>query len=408
MFRKLCLALAVIVVLGAGTALASEPYVYAVTDMTWAEFYAGELGTSPANLAVSYDAVSTATARFVDRFSGGFLAKTSGDGSVFSGVKAVQVRISSDVYSAMADTSRYTLSRASFDEYKDLNADGTFGKMVSTSTDASAKISGLKVALAGGLSNGHGNYRLNISGLNWASLDVSVGTSYDKFLGATLETDDGKVYGMKPLHNLWVRGDFAQQVGFSIQDFAERNGTHLSYAHTADLPGNTIKKITYMLKNQPDVVISCDVYVKNWSLGNIKVSGDVKSGSSVKVTLVSSDIPADASYSLGAVEKITGHHESETLTSGTDYTYSGGVLTFTKLEAGSYTATFTDSSYVDIVVDITASDYYATTNMSWAEFYAAETGKTAKALETAGLDAISTPTTSKFQRFPLLWGSSFS
>ena len=36
---------------------------------------------------------------------------------------------------------------------------------------------------------------------------------------------------------------------------------------------------------------------------------------------------------------------------------------------------------------------YATTNMTWAEFYAGETGETSADLLSAGLDAISTPTT---------------
>lgn len=403
MFKKLCLALAVIAMLGAGSALAEDKY--ATTDMTWAEFYAGEIGVKSSDLAVSYDAVSTATQRFVSRFSGGFLAATSGDGSVFSGVKAVQVRISEDVYNALADKSRYTESSSAFTEYKVLSSDGSFGKMFTTSVDANSALSGLSVSLSGGPSNHHGNYTIAISGLTWASLDVSVGTSYDKFLGATLETSDGTVYGLKPLHNLWVRGDLAQQGGFSVQEFTEGNGTKLSYAHTADLPGKTIKKITYMLKNQPDVVISCDLFVKSWTDASAKVSGDVKSGSNVKAAIVFSDLPSGAAYTLSSLEKITGHHQSTALTAGTDYSYSDGVITFTDVDAGNYSATFTDETYADLVASFSISDYYATTNMSWAEFYAGETGQTSSELSSAGLDAISTPTTSKFKRFPLLWGA---
>ena len=219
-------------------------YHYATTNMTWAEFYAGELGENASALTEKYDAVSTATTRFASRFNG-FIAETSEDGSVFSGVKAVQVRMSEEVYNLLSTDTRYTFSDSEFTEYKDVNADGSFGKMVSETVNAED----VTVSFAGGKSNGHGNYRLNISGLSYDKLGVNLGTSYDKFLGAKLETTDGKVYGMKPLHNLWIRGNLAEQIGFCVQDFTERNGTHLSYKHTEDLSGKTITKIIYMLKN---------------------------------------------------------------------------------------------------------------------------------------------------------------
>ena len=369
----------------------AETYYYATTDMTFAEFYAGEIGDPPDTLAVSYDAVSTATQRFITRFAG-HTAITSGDGSVFTGIKAVQVRMTQDVYNSLSSDSRYTFVTESFDEYKDVDSDGTFGEMQTELITAD----GVTVSFAGGASNTHGNYRLNISGLSYDQLGADLGTSNDKFLGAKLTTSDGTVYGLKPLHNLWIRGNLAEQIGFCIQDFTERNGTHLSYAHTAGLPGKTITEITYMLKNQPDIVIECEVFVKKWTDAAITVSGDVKSGSNITVHFTSSDIPSDSAYELASVAKVAGR--SSTALTSTDYTYSDGVLTFTSVEAGSYTATFSDSSYADITANITVNDYYAVTDMTWAEFYAGEIVNTSADL----LDAVSSPTARVAYRFTQL------
>ena len=379
---------------------ADEPYHYATTNMTWAEFYAGEIGVPSADLAASYDAVTTATTRFAGRFAG-FIASSSDAGTTFTGVKDVQVRMTDDVYNEIADKSRFTFVNEVFDEYKEAAPDGTFSDMETKTVSAND----VTVALSGGKSNGHGNYRLTLTGLSYDKLGADLGTNNINFLGAKLTTTDGTVYGLKPLHNLWIRDNMAAQIGFNVVDFTEFNGSVLTSAHTADISGKTIETITYMLKNQPDIEIACDVYVKQWTEAAITVSGDVKTGSNAAVTLAFKDIPTDADYQLSSVAKVVGR--SSTPLAETDYTYSNGVLTFTNLEAGSYTATFSDNSatpYVDITASISASNYYATTNMTWAEFYAGETGKTASELEEAGLDAITTPTTGKFKRFPLLWG----
>ena len=379
----------------------ASDYVYVTTNMTWSEFYTGELGAKASDLSVSYDAVSTATQRFINRFEG-FTSEVSGDGTVFGGVKNVQVRMTSDVYGALSDASRFSNPiNGTFSEYKEMDASGAFGAMTTETIDANAKLPNLKLSIGGGKSQGHGNYRITISGLNYASLDVDLGTSNDNFLGAKLETTDGTVYGLKPLHNLWIRGDMAEQIGFCVEDFAERNGTHLSYAHTASLPGKTISKVTYMLKNQPDIVITCNLPVKFWSDASIIPGGIVKAGSNVEVPLLFNDLPPDSTgYTLASVARVVGR-SSTPLTAGTDYTYSENTLTFTKLEPGNYTATFTNEDYVDIVASIPVYAF-ATTDMTWAEFYAGEVGGTSSDLYAAGLDAISSPTARVASRFSQL------
>ena len=378
----------------AGNSYAAENYHYATTDMTWAEFYAGEIGEAPSALTVSYDAVTTASKRFVTRFQGFNAEETSGGGSTFSGVKDVQVRMTDDVYNALTDKSRYTESTTAFTEYKDVNADGSFRKMITASVDANAKLPALSVSLSGGKATTHGNYRLTISDFSFEDLGADTGTSNDKFLGVTLETDDGAVYGLKPLHNLWIGGtpSLAAQIGFSIEDFTEKNGTHLSYAHTADLPGKTIKKITYMLKNQPDPVISCDLYVREWTDAKVEVAGGyAAAGTDVPIGLVFSDVPDDAEYKYSVLKTGARADRGDVV----EHTYSDGLLTIKgEIKSGDqYTLLLSDDKYIDISTTFTVKTArYATTTMSYAEFYAGETGSKDTELKEAGLDAVSTPT----------------
>ena len=142
--------LALIVSLSPGVSYASDGYVYATTNMTWTEFYAGETGETSADLlSAGLDAISTPTTHGLARFP--LLMGESGDnGTTITGLKGVQVRMTQDVYDSLSDNSRYTVSTSEFDEYKDVNADGSFGAMVSTSADATAL--GASVSLATGSS----------------------------------------------------------------------------------------------------------------------------------------------------------------------------------------------------------------------------------------------------------------
>ena len=303
---------------------------YATTDMTWAEFYAGEVGESASDLlADGLDAVSTATTRFTTRFNQ-TISSTDESGSLYSGIKAVQVRMSDDVYLLLSNDSRYTWSTTEFDEYKIVSSDGSFGKTV-TETIA---VTGASVTLSSGASSSHGDYILNVNGLNFASLDLKIGTSFDYYLGATLETTDGKIYGLRPLYNMWVREN---QLGFSVKDFTERsNGTVLDATYTQSLKGATISKITYILKDQADPYITCNIYVKDNST-TATAAPDYESGfnafeivnGQVTAKIVVSNSPSGANYNKIAsvsYDDPKGHHGWSTLPANC-YTYSNGVLT---------------------------------------------------------------------------------
>ena len=335
-------------------------YRYATTDMTWAEFYAGETGqTSSALESSGLDAVSTATVRFTTRFNA-TVSSTDESGSTYTGLKDVQVRMTDDVYESLTDKSRYTFSDSTFTEYKDVNSDGSFGKMVTET-----KAADVNVTLSSGVSSNHGDYILNV-GIDFDALGLKLGetaSSFDYYIGATLETTDGKIYGLRPLYNMWVR---AVQLGFSVKDFTERNGTVLSSKYTSDLQGKTIRRITYMLKNQPDPYINCNVYVKNDTTAsaspvyNEGFKAYEIADRTVNATIKVSNAPSDSSYvSVSSIsyDDPNGHHGWSTLPSDS-YTvsYANGVVLLTLTgDIASATHTYrvylSDEKYADIMAE---------------------------------------------------------
>ena len=364
-------------------------YYYATTDMTWAEFYAGETKESSSDLyAQGLDAISTPTTHGLARFP--LVLGVSGDtGTTISGLKAVQVRMSDDVYAALSNDSRFTFTDSEFDEYKPVNSDGTFGAMITESTTATDAVA----TMATGSSASWGHYVISVQ-----SADITIGSANrycDYYLGALIQTASGKIYGLRHDNNIWSNTDIAFCVS---ANYTEPHGTGVTrdYDYTVNLEGETITKITYMLKGRPDVVINTNLYVKRQSSAKVQaVSQNLDTGASVQVQLALTN--AD-SYTFSGVALRSGR----TSIPVTDCTYSDGVLTLTNPAAGSYTATFTSDEYVDISATFTLSDHFATTNMTWAEFYAGETGNTSTELFAAGMDAISSPTARVAYRFTQL------
>ena len=371
----------------AGVCYGSE--YFATTDMTWAEFYAGETAETSADLlSAGLDAISTpTTAPAISRFP--LLVGASSDaGTTFTGVKAVQVRMSDDVYALLSSDSRYTFSTEEFDEYKDVNSDGSFGAMITESRDASSTAT---ITLASGPSARWGHYVLIIKGA-----DADIGLSGDKiarnYLGALIETSDGQVYGMRHDNNLWSDAD---NIAFCVSDdYVEPHGKGVqrSWKYTADMEGKTITKVTYMLKGLPDVVISCDVFVKFRTSAAVSAdTSSVKAGSSIKFTFTG--LPDGVSYNMTGLT--LGSGKGSKAIDKALWSYADGTLTLDKsLDSGTYYATFGSDEYSNITTSFDVEGLYrfGTTSMTWAEFYAGELGETSADLLEAGLDAVSSPT----------------
>ncbi|MBR1438410.1 MAG: hypothetical protein IJ587_07715, partial [Synergistaceae bacterium] len=313
---------------------------YATTDMTWAEFYAGEVGKTSADLyADGLDAVSSPTARIANSFSQ--LTSESNDikGRSITGVKAVQVRMTGEVYNLLSNDKRYTFSNDVFAEYKPVNADGSFGAMVTEYHVQEGAIVSLTAPGA------WGDYVLAVS-----SIDITVGSggrdaSY--YLGALVETADGKVYGMRHNNNLWFG---AGELAISTAEFVEVHGVSRSYEYTSDMEGKTIKKITYMLKNLPDEIVSCDVFLKlrtSASVSPVYETGyhAVMASQNTKVQLKFADLPESSDYQLAGVTFGTGQGRKAV----DGCTFKDGILTISgDAQEGTYSARFTDEKYMDI------------------------------------------------------------
>lgn len=330
-------------------------YHYALTDMTWAEFYEGETGkTKSVLLSEGLDAVSTPTIAAAG--SRNLFPQLSFDideantTTTIYGIKAVQVRMTDDVYNALSSDTRYTFTNSEYSEYKDVNSDGSFGKMIEASTTRT--LSNASVSLVSGASARWGNYVLEIS-----NADITIGSGDTRYwLGALVEVD-GKIYGMRHDSNLWRTPN---DIALSIEAFTEPHGVTRDYKYTADIAGKTVKKITYILKDAPDVVINCDVLLKNQTTATVKPVypeglNAYEAGMNLAMQLAFSDIPSGAAYKPASVSYIPtggGRRDSQAIT---DYTYSEteNVLTINGMVGdGTYTITFKSDNYADIAASV--------------------------------------------------------
>ncbi|MBQ7154410.1 MAG: SYNERG-CTERM sorting domain-containing protein [Synergistaceae bacterium] len=320
-------------------------YYYAETDMTWAEFYAGEVGTSSSDLwDAGLDAVSSPTARIAGRFTQ--LASVSNDkgGRDITGVKAVHVAMTENVYQLLSKDERYAWSSEAFSEYKLVSADGSFGEMLTEYEYADDAV----VTLLSGAGATWGNYMLNVS-----SVDVTLGsgdTGY--FLGALITTSSGDVYGLRHNSNLWFS---ANDIALSYKEFVEPHGISRDYDYTSDLAGKTITKIQYMLKDIPDVVVSCSVYLKLQSTATVSCeypegTHGIMAGTGAPITIKFEGLSSDVSYDIVSVTPSIRHASA---LSPKMYTYSGDVLILdASLSAGKYKALFGTEKYSDLAVTV--------------------------------------------------------
>ena len=133
---------------------------YATTDMTFAEFYAGELQQSADVLAQDgVDVVTSATSGKSSRFTASVVSE---DGHQITGVKAVSVSMTDEVFKSLSDEQkkRFTFVEDSvFASSKQLLANGTF----SAYTAAPVVVDNITVSLSSGSLSKYGNYTLSLS-----------------------------------------------------------------------------------------------------------------------------------------------------------------------------------------------------------------------------------------------------
>lgn len=422
--------------------------VYATVDMEYEDFYYGELNSitdvSADGLDLSkdvvdtayadgeYDAVTSATASKSKNFPATYYSEnvandeTNGaaTGVNINGVKSVKIAIPEALYKKLYEEKdgtnknhkvyeylkNATYSETAFDEYKELNGDGTFKKMTTETAAASSDITA-QIATT----SSWGNYQISVS-----NLPNTVTTT--NMMGVVLEDEDGKKYGLLHEDNLWFK---TGEISFAVVDgFVEPHGNDVSYRHTKDLQGKTIKKITYLLSNGEDIEINTNLYCKPMLTEEQKITATNAAYDSkgTEIALDTSKTPEGADYTVSKVQKGSGR--GAVTLDAAQYSYEGGMLKLdgTVVVGDNYTVTLTSDQYADTKVSfeiqapVIDGYVYAAINMEYEDFYYGEL----KNLEADGnkdanlnlaadvvdaayadgeYDAVTSATTTKSQRF---------
>ena len=359
-------------------------YVYGTANLSYADFYYGELNDvkedAEINLDVEdkaasyrergmYDAVSSATTNKYKSFFSSTYSEdnTNGQGGSIIGMKDVNIAVPTSLYEnakkAISDKKEcsnklleiinsMTLSDTTPSEYKILNGDGTLTAMKSEVTEDTSDTLTIKTQ------SSYGQYE--VDPVTSENSPLSKLSAKDYLLGIIVEDKDGNKYGMEHLENIWVGGKFA----FAVTDgFKEKHGNTIDYKRHESLQGKTIKKVTYLVKDGADIVINTNLKCKTLAVSDsIKATANDNFKDGATVSVDTTAVPSGSNYTLSSVSM-----GKTVLTEGTDYTYANNTLTIKATDhtgVGSYSMVFTDNTYSDIVASFTLESGYKTGDIS--------------------------------------------
>ena len=348
-------------------------FVYGTANIPYADFFYGELNSVTANAQMQldkadpvtasgyratgmYDAVTSATNNKCKRYTTSYYDDLENGGVSLNGIKDVNIAVPTSLYEAAKKAiaenkscanqllaivgSLQNVTETAPAEYKILNGDGTLGAMVTET-----KKLNLETSITTGTA--WGNYQVSVE---FGDGNVDQPTT-ENMMGVIFETSDGKKYGMEHSENLWLQ---TGEIAFAVKDgFVEPHGNTVEYQRHADLQGKTIKKITYLVKDDADIVIdNTNLLCKYLLAGDQTISATEETvvytdGAKIQMTR---NVPAGSNYALASVT-----YGGQVLTEGTDYTYENDVLTIKKTEntaVGAYTLVYTDASYEDISTQV--------------------------------------------------------
>lgn len=361
-----------------------DKYVYGTANLSYADFYYGELNDvkedAEINLDVEdkaasyrergmYDAVSSATTNKYKSFFSSTYSEdnTNGQGGSIIGMKDVNIAVPTSLYEnakkAISDKKEcsnklleiinsMTLSDTTPSEYKILNGDGTLTAMKSEVTEDTSDTLTIKTQ------SSYGQYE--VDPVTSENSPLSKLSAKDSLLGIIVEDKDGNKYGMEHLENIWVGGKFA----FAVTDgFKEKHGNTIDYKRHESLQGKTIKKVTYLVKDGADIVINTNLKCKTLAVSDsIKATANDNFKDGATVSVDTTAVPSGSNYTLSSVSM-----GKTVLTEGADYTYANNTLTIKATDhtgVGSYSMVFTDNTYSDIVASFTLESGYKTGDIS--------------------------------------------
>ena len=362
---------------------ALDKYVYGTANLSYADFYYGELNDVKEDTTLDltsdkaasyresgmYDAVSSATTNKYKSFFSSTYSEdnTSGQGGSIIGMKDVNIAVPTSLYEnakkAISDNKEcsnklleiinsMTLSDTTPSEYKILNGDGTLTAMKSDVTEDTSDTLTIKTQ------SSYGQYE--VDPVTSENSPLSKLSARDSLLGIIVEDEDGHKYGMEHLENIWVGGKFS----FAVTDgFKEKHGNTIDAKRHAALQGKTIKKVTYLVKDGADIVINTNLKCKTLAgSDSIKATANDNFKDGATVSVDTTAVPSGSNYTLSSVSM-----GKTVLTEGTDYTYANNTLTIKATDntgVGSYSMVFTDNTYSDIVASFTLESGYKTGDIS--------------------------------------------
>lgn len=362
---------------------ALDKYVYGTANLSYADFYYGELNNvkedttldltsdKAASYRVSgmYDAVSSATTKkYKSYFSNTYSEdNANGQGGSIIGIKDVNIAVPTSLYEnakkAISDNKKCSnklleiigsmkLSDTTPSEYKILNGDGTLTAMKSEVKED------ISDALTIKTQSSYGQYE--VDPVTSENSPLSKLNAKDSLLGIIVEDEYGKKYGMEHLENIYHGGKFSFAV---TEGFKEKHGNTIDYKRHEALQGKTIKKVTYLVKDGADIVINTNLKCKTLAASDsIKATANDKFKDGATVSVNTTAVPSGSNYSLSSVSM-----GKTVLTEGTDYTYTNNTLTIKATDntgVGSYSMVFTDDTYSDIVASFILESGYNTGDIS--------------------------------------------
>lgn len=362
---------------------ALDKYVYGTANLPYADFYYGELNNVKEDTTLDltsdkaasyresgmYDAVSSATTKkYKSYFSNTYSEdNANGPGGSIIGIKDVNIAVPTSLYEnakkAISDNKKCSnklleiigsmkLSDTTPSEYKILNGDGTLTAMKSEVKED------ISDALTIKTQSSYGQYE--VDPVTSENSPLSKLNAKDSLLGIIVEDEYGKKYGMEHLENIYHGGKFSFAV---TEGFKEKHGNTIDYKRHEALQGKTIKKVTYLVKDDADIVINTNLKCKTLAASDsIKATPNDKFKDGATVSVNTTAVPSGSNYSLSSVSM-----GKTVLTEGTDYTYTNNTLTIKATDntgIGSYSMVFTDNTYSDIVVSFTLESGYKTGDIS--------------------------------------------
>lgn len=362
---------------------ALDKYVYGTANLSYADFYYGELNNVKEDTTLDltsdkaasyresgmYDAVSSATTKkYKSYFSNTYSEdNANGQGGSIIGIKDVNIAVPTSLYEnakkAISEKKECSnklleiigsmkLSDTAPSEYKILNGDGTLTAMKSEVREDTSDTLTIKTQ------SSYGQYEVDpVTSENspLSNLDAK-----NSLLGIIVEDEDGNKYGMEHLENIYHEGKFSFAV---TEGFKEKHGNTIDYKRHEALQGKTIKKVTYLVKDGADIVINTNLKCKTLAVSDsIKATANDNFKDGATVSVDTTAVPSGSNYTLSSVSI-----GKTVLTEGTDYTYTNNTLTIKATDntgVGSYSMVFTDDTYSDIVVSFTLESGYKTGDIS--------------------------------------------